>query len=67
VITRVIIIIMYCNNNFIRKHCAIVGQKLSGKPGDPDYRETSVYKKIVIENLDMKTLLALARCKDRKI
>ena len=45
IIIIIIIIIVYCNNNFIRTHCAIVGQKLSGKPGDPNYRETPVYKK----------------------
>jgi hypothetical protein len=52
-----------CNSNFIRTHCStrIVGQKLSGRPGDPDY------EKIVIENPEMKTLLNLPRYKDRKV
>jgi hypothetical protein len=46
IIIIIIIIIMYCNNNFIRAHCAIVGQKLSGKPGDPDYRRNLSTKKL---------------------
>jgi len=35
IIIIIIIIIMYCNN-FIRIHCAVVGQKPSGKSCDPD-------------------------------
>jgi hypothetical protein len=36
---------MHCNNNnFNGKYWAIVSPKLSGPPGDPDYRGTNVYK-----------------------
>ena len=37
---------MHCNSNFSGKYWAIVGSKLSGPPGDPDYRETTVYFKL---------------------
>jgi hypothetical protein len=37
------IIIMYSNNNFNGKCWAIGGPKLSGPPGDQDYRRTTVF------------------------
>ena len=33
----IIIIIMYCNNNFHGSYWVVVGPKLSGPHGDPDY------------------------------
>jgi hypothetical protein len=47
----IIIIIIYCNNNFNGKYWAIVGPKLSGPPVDadyqgPDYQGTTVLGKI---------------------
>jgi hypothetical protein len=39
---KFIIIIMYSNNNFSGEFWAIGGPKLSGPPGDPDYRRTTV-------------------------
>ena len=44
IIIIIIIITMQCNNNFTGKYLAIIGPKLSGPPGDPDYRGTIVYK-----------------------
>ena len=35
---------MQCNNNVTGKYLAINGPKLSQPPGDPDYRETTVYQ-----------------------
>jgi hypothetical protein len=34
----IIIIIMYCNNNFNGKFWAVFAPKLAGPPGDLDYR-----------------------------
>jgi len=44
IIIIIIIIIMQCNNNFTGKYLAIIGPKLSGPPGDPNYQGTTVYK-----------------------
>jgi hypothetical protein len=43
IIIIIIIIIMYCNSNVSGNYWAIVSSKLSKPPGDPDYRESTIY------------------------
>ena len=44
----IIIIIMYFNSKVSGKYWAIVSSKLSKPPGDPDYRESTIYIYIYI-------------------
>ena len=39
---------MLCNNNFNGKCGAIFGSKLSGPPGDPEYRRTAMFPSTAI-------------------
>jgi hypothetical protein len=40
----VMIIIMYCSNNFYGKYWVILCPKLTGPPGDPGYQGFAVIK-----------------------
>jgi hypothetical protein len=42
---------MNCNNIFSGKHWAVFDSKLSGPPGDPDYRGTTLLHENVPEIL----------------
>jgi hypothetical protein len=46
----VITVVVVKQHNFNGKYWAVVGPKLSGPPGNPDYRGTTVLKQELLHN-----------------